>query len=229
MNKRDKENNNKKERDWNEREENEKRIKTVVDLNYAAIKVPPTKARMEIERRGFFADSFFFSIFPRSIRSSKRIYRNLARLKCRREKEHEGSQPKLIGIRERGLTWSFSWKKLGELGWQKLFRTRHYRAGEPLLRETDISPRGARNFRVGEKSVSSLAKFSWERCKRDRSLRFPRLFRNLVEWHTGYGPFFRFFRFSFIRVDFESGSDAFRKRAKKEWIVVTWNTESKFI
>lgn len=71
MNKRDKENNNKKERDWNEREENEKRIKTVVDLNYAAIKVPPTKARMEIEGRGFFADSFFFSIFPRSIRSSK--------------------------------------------------------------------------------------------------------------------------------------------------------------
>lgn len=42
-----------------ERERGRKRIKTVVDLNYTAIKVPPTKARMGDPRkerifRGFF-------------------------------------------------------------------------------------------------------------------------------------------------------------------------------
>lgn len=119
-----------------EREENEKRIKTVVDLNY-------TSANGDREERIFHG--FFFSFFRffllRSSSSIERFDQSCLRLKVstRRRTRVEGSQPRLIDIRERRLTSSFSWKKVGELGWQKLFRTRHYRGkGNPCL-EKQIS------------------------------------------------------------------------------------------
>lgn len=124
------------------------------------------RSKFRLQRRGwggFFADSFFpsflsFRFFPRSI-----LWPILA---LSVDEKKGGSQSKLIGIRERRLTWSFPWKKL----WRNLvgkscFERGITGGGEPLLRETDISPRGARNFRLEEKSVSSLAKFSWERYK----------------------------------------------------------------
>lgn len=104
------------------------------------------RSREERIFRGFFF-LFDFSSFDPLV---KALYRNLARLKCRREKEHEGSQPKLIGIRERGLTWSFSWKNLANLVGKSCFGRGITGPGNPCLEKQISLPEELAIFESGK-------------------------------------------------------------------------------
>lgn len=184
------------------------------------------RSKFRLQRRGwggFFADSFFpsflsFRFFPRSI-----LWPILA---LSVDEKKGGSQPKLIGIRERRLTWSFPWKKLWRTWLAKVVSNEALPGeGNPCLEKQISLPEELAIFESRKNPFPPLQNSPESVVRGGRSLRFLRLFRNLVEWHTGYTPFFPFFRFSFIRVDFGSGSDA--SRLKKEWMVVTWDTEWK--
>lgn len=124
-----------------------------------------TQARMGIERRGFFTDSFFlsfdFSSFDPPPRQS--ALTNLAYGSSVDEKKNEGRRkPAQINRYSREeVDFEFLVEKSWRTWLAKVVSNEALpRGGEPLLRETDISPRGESNFRVEEKSVSSLAKFS---------------------------------------------------------------------
>lgn len=95
------------------REKERRRVKTVVDLNYTAIKVPPTKQKrrgtgcpVRIERKGFFVGFWFPLVRSGSIERFDQSCRAEPRSSTRKndvaKRTRKGMEPKLIGVRRRG-------------------------------------------------------------------------------------------------------------------------------